>query len=58
MKQSRVIFVDKGNWIIPRLECMASFTLHGEVTSMEKVTLGTNSPRDVFLLSFADAKLR
>ena len=36
---------------------MASFTLHGEVASMEKVTLGANSPRDVFLLSFADAKL-
>ena len=36
---------------------MSTFTLDGEVASMEKVTLGANSARDVFLLAFADAKL-
>ena len=39
-----------------RMECMASFTLDGEICDLEKVTL-PNSSRDTFLMSFPDAKV-
>lgn len=39
-----------------KLECLAQFTLHGNVMSMQAVTL-VGSQRDSLLLSFRDAKL-
>lgn len=39
-----------------RLECLASFSLHGEIMGLEKVTL-PGSARDTFLLSFTEAKV-
>ncbi|GFN92297.1 cleavage and polyadenylation specificity factor subunit 1-like [Plakobranchus ocellatus] len=39
-----------------RLECMASFSLHGNIESMQAVKLAGAS-RDVLLLGFLDAKL-
>ncbi|XP_014213908.1 cleavage and polyadenylation specificity factor subunit 1 [Copidosoma floridanum] len=39
-----------------RLECLAQYTLHGNVMSMQAVHL-INSPRDSLLLSFREAKL-
>ncbi|XP_023295562.2 cleavage and polyadenylation specificity factor subunit 1 [Lucilia cuprina] len=39
-----------------RLECLASYTLYGNVMSLQSVTL-TGSMRDALLISFKDAKL-
>lgn len=39
-----------------RLECLASYTLYGNVMSLQSVTL-TGSLRDALLISFKDAKL-
>ena len=39
-----------------KLECLAQYTLHGNVMSMQAVRL-LGSPRDSILLSFRDAKL-
>lgn len=39
-----------------KLECAASFTLFGNVMSIQSVNLA-NSPRDALLLGFQDAKL-
>lgn len=39
-----------------RLECLAQYTLHGNVMSMQAVQL-IGSPRDSLLLSFREAKL-
>jgi len=39
-----------------KLECLATFTLFGNVMSMESVNLA-GSQRDALLLSFRDAKL-
>ncbi|KAK9877151.1 hypothetical protein WA026_016894 [Henosepilachna vigintioctopunctata] len=39
-----------------KLECMAQFTLFGNIMAVESVSLAS-SPRDALLLSFADAKL-
>jgi hypothetical protein len=39
-----------------KLECLASFTLWGNIMSMASATL-SGSPRDSLLISFRDAKL-
>lgn len=39
-----------------KLECLSQYTLHGNVMSMQAVTL-VGSQRDSLLLSFRDAKL-
>ncbi|XP_005092153.1 cleavage and polyadenylation specificity factor subunit 1 [Aplysia californica] len=39
-----------------RLECLASYSLHGNIQSLEAVKL-SGAHRDVILLSFSDAKL-
>ncbi|XP_063696234.1 cleavage and polyadenylation specificity factor subunit 1 [Culicoides brevitarsis] len=39
-----------------RLECLATYTLFGNVMSLQSVSL-TGSPRDALLISFSDAKL-
>lgn len=39
-----------------KLECLAQYTLHGNVMSMQAVQL-VGSPREALLLSFRDAKL-
>lgn len=39
-----------------RLECLATYTLFGNVMSLKAVTLA-GSPRDALLISFSDAKL-
>ena len=39
-----------------KLECLAQYTLHGNVMSMQAVRL-VGSQRDSLLLSFRDAKL-
>lgn len=39
-----------------KLECVAQYTLFGNVISLESVTV-VNSPRDALLLTFSDAKL-
>lgn len=39
-----------------KLECVANFTLFGNVMSIQSVNLA-NNPRDALLIAFADAKL-
>lgn len=39
-----------------KLECLAQYTLHGNIMSMQSVRL-VGSQRDSLLLSFRDAKL-
>jgi cleavage and polyadenylation specificity factor subunit 1 len=39
-----------------RLECVAQYSLFGNIVSMQSVNLA-NSPRDALLLAFTDAKL-
>lgn len=39
-----------------KLECVAQYTLHGSVMSLQSINLA-NSPRDALLLAFKDAKL-
>ncbi|KAF5272324.1 hypothetical protein FQA39_LY07925 [Lamprigera yunnana] len=39
-----------------KLECVAQYSVYGDVMSMQSVNLG-NGPRDALLLAFSDAKL-
>lgn len=39
-----------------KMECLATYTLFGNIMSMQAVSLA-GSPRDALLLSFRDAKL-
>ncbi|EFA00240.2 cleavage and polyadenylation specificity factor subunit 1 isoform X2 [Tribolium castaneum] len=51
--------IDKFNETNPpksKLECVAQYTLFGNIMSMQSVNLA-NSPRDALLLAFKDAKL-